>query len=399
MTGGFLISVGGQQDLESILQSGIYATLLNVKWNSTMDSTLGDYLTARAGDNIYFFRAHDRCIYGIGEIIAPFGSACAAFEVETGVTSTKFVPAAESTMKLDGKKGKEKTVSKRWGLAFKAAPQFFLAGIDMDDLLNSNPSAFRSLRVFWKRSFIHFDEEENRAFKSAIIRLNQAALAGGQRGDFFPSPAWHENSGLENFPATAKPLDLAPLLIEKRKRNGASNSEMTVECALLDALAKHEETAIDCFGAWDYLSHQVAASPFKPVDYMDRIDVFGYRWVPGYEHEVISKYLIVEIKKDAVDNCDDSQTRDYEQLMKYVDWVCEQYAHGDYSMIEAYLLASNFLPSVNEPQLASNMRDNIARAYVVGHSANTRQWDNVNLVKYRLTEEGAAVFEKVDRPF
>lgn len=30
---------------------------------------------------------------------------------------------------------------------------------------------------------------------------------------------------------------------------------------------------------------------------MDRIDVFGYRWIPGYEGSIISKYLVVEIKK------------------------------------------------------------------------------------------------------
>lgn len=26
------------------------------------------------------------------------------------------------------------------------------------------------------------------------------------------------------------------------------------------------------FGTWDYVSHQVAASPFKPIDYMDKND-------------------------------------------------------------------------------------------------------------------------------
>ena len=396
MAGGFLISVGDQEDFQSILLGGVYATLLNVKWNSTMDSTLGDFLTARAGDNIYFFC--NRNIYGIGEIVAPFGGPCAAFEVEAGATSTKYVPSQDS-ISIVGKGDNRKRVSKRWGFAFRAAPHFFANGVDMDDLLNSNPPAFRSLRTFWKRSFIHFDEEENKAFKSAIIRLNQTALASNEPDLFLSSRDWTEDNPSANSFAAAGPLDISLLLKERRQRTGASGSEMTVECALLDALARQDGTAIECFGRWDYLSHQVAASPFKPVDYMDRMDVFGYRWVPGYEHEVISKYLIVEIKKDIADNRNESQVRDYEQLMKYVDWVCEQYAHGDYSMIEAYLLASDFQPSNSEAELASNMHDNVTRAYVVGHNASTRQWDDVNLVKYRLMEDGVIAFEKVRRPF
>ena len=26
------------------------------------------------------------------------------------------------------------------------------------------------------------------------------------------------------------------------------------------------------------------------------------------------------------------------QVMKYVDWICKEFAHNDYSMIEAYII-------------------------------------------------------------
>ena len=48
---------------------------------------------------------------------------------------------------------------------------------------------------------------------------------------------------------------------------------MALEATLCDVLTRHDDTV---FGHWDYISRQVVASPFKPVDYMDRIDIFGY---------------------------------------------------------------------------------------------------------------------------
>lgn len=254
----------------------------------------------RPGDNVYFFC--NRTVYGIGEILGVPGKSQAAFEAEPDVTTS----------------------------------------IDMDDLLRTNPGAFRPARAFWKRSLIQLDERENAAFKAAIIRLNSDIL----RRDITQDDAYAYQTERATNEATLKggPIKLETLLSEKRdNKNGERlSSEMLVECGLIDGLLKHTANATDCFGEWDYVAHQVVAPPFKPVDYMDRIDVFGYRWVPGFEHEVIEKYLVVEIKKDRSINHSSAAVKDYEQLMKYVDWVCGEYAHGDYSMIEAYLLAADF---------------------------------------------------------
>ncbi len=82
------------------------------------------------------------------------------------------------------------------------------------------------------------------------------------------------------------------------------------------------------------------ASPFKAIEYMDKMDIFGYRYIPGYKTK--SRYLVVEIKKgEAADDV-------IGQIMKYVDWIQGEYAYGDYSMIEAYVVASGFSDSVRQ---------------------------------------------------
>ena len=47
---------------------------------------------------------------------------------------------------------------------------FFKNGVDMDEVLLSNPEDFRMLRFFHKRSFIKLDDIENKALKTFIIQ-------------------------------------------------------------------------------------------------------------------------------------------------------------------------------------------------------------------------------------
>ncbi|MDI9208867.1 hypothetical protein MT361_09955 [Clostridium butyricum] len=56
---------------------------------------------------------------------------------------------------------------------FKSYPNFFEQGIDMDDVLSSNPNKFKMLRAFWKLSFVKIDEDENKALKDIILKRNE----------------------------------------------------------------------------------------------------------------------------------------------------------------------------------------------------------------------------------
>jgi len=70
---GYIMTLGanGLEALKKCFETGIYSTNLNIprgnNWNISHEGTFADYLSMKAGDNIYFFT--DRKIYGIGEII------------------------------------------------------------------------------------------------------------------------------------------------------------------------------------------------------------------------------------------------------------------------------------------------------------------------------------------
>jgi hypothetical protein len=133
-----------------------------------------------------------------------------------------------------------------------------------------------------------------------------------------------------------------------------------------------DSDTIGIFGDWDYLSHQVPASPMKPIDYMDKMDIFGYTYIPGYK-PTIARYLAIEIKKDL------SRAEDVDQIMKYVDWIVKEYAHGDYSMVEAFLIAFDFESGTREYQKKSGVR-----TFTTGMKpAKTAEWANLSLVRYR----------------
>jgi hypothetical protein len=154
----------------------------------------------------------------------------------------------------------------------------------MDDLLESKPRVFRSLRTFWKRSFVQLDDEEDQAFRASLLRANRRQL------DVIP-PVVGNDAPLELANNAALP-DISGLLCDSRREDGSLDSEAVLETGLIHQLRTGEPNTRGVFGKWDYVSHQVAASPFKPVDYMDRMDVFGYRWIEGFK-PIIDKYLII----------------------------------------------------------------------------------------------------------
>lgn len=365
---GYVFTFSEINDLKQCIASQSYMTLVSPIWRNTVAATLGDYVTMRAGDNVYFFSK--RKIYGIGKIVA-FGDGHCVTENFSGATSAQPIAWEEVSQTAKRKARDKKGKIGRWIVAFEPDPRFFGKGVDMDDLLSSNPDAFRSLRVFWKRSFIKLDDEENEAFKTAILRANLLEL-NEHRDERTPV---HDHVDL----AKGYSPDVTGLLASNRDSKGKLSSEMLLEVGLLYQLSNADGMTQKVFGKWDYLSHQVCASPFKPVDYMDRIDVFGYRYIIDYA-PIIEKYLVVELKKSK------SGPSDIPQIMKYVDWVCKEYAHGDYSLVQAFLVAHDF-------ESNSLPASGATRGYVVGcRPAETRIWQQLKLVTYHVNEDGYVAF-------
>lgn len=83
--------------------------------------------------------------------------------------------------------------------------------------------------------------------------------------------------------------------------------------------------------------------------------------------------MVGEIKKDeaSIDNID--------QLLKYVDWVKDEYCFGDYGMIRSFLIAYDFPDEVIE-----YANDIATRKYIIGRRpAQSLEWNNLTLVKYK----------------
>lgn len=358
---GYIMTLDNEHSLTQCVLTGTYSTNLSEPrrtWMTHHEGTFADYFSMKPGDSIYFFIK--RKIYGVGRIIH-VNQDC------------KYLNYLEADLPIaftyDEYRDREPllpygTQNNRCFCTFEPSPFFFRMGVDMDDALSSNPDKFRMLRAMWKVSFIKIDEEENQALLDIILKRNeQNLLEETQIFDF--SPATHEQISKDIRPGHR--LTPSRLLASCAKGYNIKH-EMAMEAALCDILVRENDTP---FGAWDYVSHQVVASPFKAIDYMDKMDIFGYRYIAGYK--TISKYLVIEIKKDS------AEIDVINQVMKYVDWINQEYAHGDYSMIQAYVVAAGFSKAVIEK------RDNEAvRNYTKGYRPTKPcRWNYVKLIQYK----------------
>jgi hypothetical protein len=365
---GYIFNLDSDESLKFCIEHGIYGTRLNIPenkiWRKEHEGTFADYLSMKAGDNVYFFR--DRMVYGIGELIN-VGLDCKYLNFPKSDYPIKVnYDDVKDSMLLNEKPD---NINNRCVCIFNPSPYFFKQGVDMDDVLASNPNSFRMLRAFWKTSFIKVDDEENKALRDIILKRNEEFIHNHKSEGTYQwviDQIFHIQSTVnKNYSITSK--NLLSLCA-----NGTHiKHEMAIEAGIVDIISRGVNSP---FGEWDYVSRQVIASPFKPIDYMDRMDIFGYRYIKNYK--TISKYLIIEIKKDG-------GTREaVDQVMKYVDWVNQEYAYGDYSMINAFLVCSDFSQEVIQ------YRNKVCiRNYVKGRRPTiSDEWSHVKLIKYRFNE-------------
>lgn len=359
---GYIFTLNNIDSLNELIYNGVYSTNLTIppsnNWKAHHEGTFTDYLSMTEGDHVYFFIK--RKIYGVGRLININGDC-------------KYLnfPAADIPITLNFSKLKDKMIlnkemsnlNNRFVCTFEGAPYFFKNGIDMDDVLASNPNAFKMMRVLWKLSFIKIDDTENKALYDIILKTNEDEIANPQDIFTFSAKLHTRMKKIINNDYRVNAKNILSLASDGSK----IRHEMAIEAGIIDYIKNRPD---GIFGKWDYLSHQVVASPFKPVDYMDKMDVFGYRFIPSYS--TISKYLTIEIKKDIADR------EVINQLMKYVDWINQEYSYGDYSMIEAFIVAQDF------PEDVIKLRAEVGnRTFVKGRRpAVTMYWANLRLIKY-----------------
>lgn len=364
---GYIMTLDSLESLEECIRTGTYSTYLsdptNNSWRAHHEGTFADYFSMKENDNIYFFIK--RKIYGIGKII----------NIENDCKYMNYINADIPT--IPSKKEYQDnepllynaTKNNRCFCTFKPSPYFFLNGIDMDEALNSNPSKFRMLRAMWKVSFIKIDDEENQALQDIILKRNEENIFDGYNSFEYIETVHKDikrKVSLNHRMNAYKILNACTV-------KGIVKHEMAIEAVLCETLLHKNNTP---FGKWDYISHQVVASPFKAIDYMDKMDIFGYKNIEGYPTR--SKYLVIEIKKD------EAGVEVVDQIMKYVDWIQKEYAYGDYSMIDAYIVASNFPSEVIEKRNQECIR-NFTKGY---RPTTSCTWNNVKLIKYYYVDDG-----------
>ena len=86
----------------------------------------------------------------------------------------------------------------------------------------------------------------------------------------------------------------------------------------------------------------------------------------------IIKYLILELKKDKAD------INTIQQTMRYVDWICKEYASGDYSLVKAGVVAFEY-------SSLDLLRDTILRILISStHPIVTKKWNDLTCLTYKV---------------
>ena len=333
-------------------------------WTKTVSAIFGDMITMSPGDNVYFLS--DRKIYGVGKLVR-IGEDC-KYDNYPGASRLLPDPEIDEDTVLT-----TRSLRARWVLLFEHDPYFFKKGADMDDILRYRPSAFKMLRAFQGVTFIKIDDEENRALKEYIALINEESYNDIETNTFAFSAAVHDRLDQEDLSGYV--MDINSALQDEEHRDRVM-SEMFIEASLLQTLSRNKKSVI---GHWDHLTQQLIASPFKPLDYVDKIDIYGYRYSVNYpgEPKLITKYLVIEIKKDKINKAA------VEQAMQYVDWVCSEYAAGDYSKISAFVVGAGAVRNIDAVIKESCQRRFIASS----HPAVSEQWNDFKLIKYTITDD------------
>lgn len=375
---GYIFSISSEEKLNGVkrcIKNGDYASKVpNDKLESSRGkqvaaSVLADYCSMKSGDNVYFLSK--RQIYGVGKLI-DIGLDC---KYKNYISAHELIPKTKYN-KDDKPLKKELKPDNRWVCFFEPEEQFFTDGVDMDEVLSYKPESFRMLRAFQDVTFIKIDDEENMALKECIYLKNR-------KNDkvFEFSQSEHKRISLYNLEKyLIKPEET--IINECNVDSREINLEMLLEAEIVDKI-NHEGFANEKF---DYVAHQVIASPFKPISYIDKMDIFAYKYLKKYpdEHKPIDQYLVIELKKGR------ANAELLLQLMRYVDWISKEYASGDYSRIKAVGVASSYTKGIQKI-----FDEECVRSYLSDtHPNKTSIWKNIELYEYVVDAEGKLNFSR-----
>lgn len=303
------------------------------RWRRGHRGAAADLATLQAGGLAFLFA--NRGIYGIGKLADP--------PVVLNHPNALVSDPGENDGVLAGTRLPEHRLVVRFD---HHDSTWFEDPVDMDDVLTTGGDAMYALRTMENVSLAVFDEQEARAFEQELWLKNAHAVPrpGGQ------PPTGHE------FSVVALNSEVA------------DSDERALETDLAYRLNRREDLPAFA-GPWRSALRQVAASPAKPVTYVDRIDLLARDLDPT--GRFVRRHGVIELKTGT------ATKRHAEQLMRYVDWVADRYHQGRYDRVRAYLVAEDF-----GARLRSDLRDVAPRYYTVDpRRPRARRWNELRLVR------------------
>jgi hypothetical protein len=400
---GYIFTLSGDNAFEVCATNGAYGTRMtrDAKNPQAQLMTLADYLTIKEGDLVFFFQ--ERMIFGVGRVkklrskMNRVAALCNFPQSDALRTPTPVPekllwdqPAAVSEPGST-EEGEKDT---RWVIFFEPHPHFMKLGLDMDEVLSSDKSGIvRQLPVFWKRSFIQIEDDEARVLTDLLFQKNREFLWEDIKEMFHPMVKVQDVRRSADEKATMGDYDFRPQRIVQKyiKRDGGRAGSLSQEAALqawlVFGLQERTPALESVFGRFDVIMNQVPASPFKPPDWMDKMDIFGYQtdsFAEGFA-PTITGFKIIEVKRETNQElARNGPSNPIDQTMKYVDWVAHHRAGGDYSLVKAYLITKEF---VDVDRLYAS--ENAKRNYVLPRRPyNSRKWNQLTLVSYVASGEG-----------
>ena len=263
----------------------------------------------------------------------------------------------------------------------------------MDEVLSS-PSAhfFWGLRFWSGFSFRQLGEEETRALVEIFLRRFHKETE-------YLNPKLSEENHMKkiknNFRGTfsAKKL-VAGNSDEYLLDNGMFKKENWLHALVIEYLKENDSkwNVLLCDPCRKNVFREVPASPPKPPIWADSIDVLTTSHHPKRK-EVTTHYTVMEVKKDeVVANTARQFNEVVTQIMKYVEFLAENYTEGNYGAISAFYIAKNFSEQFlkfYEESLNIRLKEEskvtpIVRLYVLDphEERPVKMWDALKLLEY-----------------
>lgn len=376
---GYVFTVNKGVPIGKILNRGYFGVRLT-KHPTALYATLADFCTFKPKQKVFFFQ--ERWLYGIAEFASPaplhlnFPGSDAH-----GLAEVTYSRSEEA---LTSDSGNEEWQQIPYVFAFKSSPYLFERGVDMDEALSTPNFDAWGLRFMSGKSFFELNDSDTDTLTKIFMQRfanSGKTLPEEARPDPFTAKlsALFQESHTGSFNLTNTVVRLNRFVMP---RAGRVENENILHGMFVEALQSNESfLPLSRKGLIRTAAyHELPASPPKPAEYADSIDVFctlATRENPG----VPLHFEVIELKSDILPWSGETAATHLSQVMKYVDFVARNYAGGNYSAVTAYLIASQFSDDfkILKSELAR-------RTYVLDphdEGAATRTWDSLHLMRYR----------------